>query len=826
MLFNQRSGFALITALLLMGFLMTLIISLSVLLKIDFQFEEEILGIKQAKANARIALQIALGDLQNKLGPDTNYEMPLKDHKEILGKGGKVEGYYAYEIEDLTLSSNYKEALGILSDASNGGLKKDLKMYFHEGQGLKDEDKIIKDLKFSPRWRVVKSFYETCIDSHNAEVKPKGIPQNELLDRKYKAMINEVEDPVTNTHVIGPIILSIKFGIRPCIAKDEIRGFERDMKMKYFISLELWNPYEYDLCCENYLFEISSRMINDNIIYLNAEQNRIELKCEKSLIHLTDKAFFRCNIESGFKAGEIKHFSISSDNINLDFQNGNELKENSNINNFVLSFMNSPIRGGGRLEYSDINSTKEKGETISPNMPVKEKEVPRMRGGGKAPPRVNAFFKKPPEGSNANEAMNMPHYPNIRNTSKINLIRWGDKISPKFTFVLALKKDPNVIFQKIKELKIANWDQIHNPNIVNNEEPCPLFAVVFESKVTKESLKKYNVRSPSIWIDDDNIDELKKMNDNRDYPYLAKFWIKDRDCSYEELFQNRYKMNVPLFRLPKEFNSLSILRHCNMGLHENVSTFAFGSSLKNVYISANNAKSEVPYLYDLSYYLNKTIWDKYFFSEEKNSLSKRYFKLNNKESLSSDFNKSAAEVLIREPLNVNSLSKEAWIAVLSPLKEAPSLLKNEQIDQLANEIVKQVKERGPFRTLGDFVNRRLENSIYGECGLLQAALDKIGLKIDQYDILDIIGDKMTVRSDSYLIKAYGEALHPFSMKKIGCQYCEAVVQRVPEYIDADKNAPEDELDKLTTVNKRFGRRFKIISFRWLKERKDVSKLLF
>ena len=50
--------------------------------------------------------------------------------------------------------------------------------------------------------------------------------------------------------------------------------------------------------------------------------------------------------------------------------------------------------------------------------------------------------------------------------------------------------------------------------------------------------------------------------------------------------------------------------------------------------------------------------------------------------------------------------------------------------------------------------------------------------------------------------------------------CEALVQRIPDYVD-DTNKPWDDGDAqtsdqpLTPVNEEFGRRFKIKSFRWL-----------
>jgi len=50
-------------------------------------------------------------------------------------------------------------------------------------------------------------------------------------------------------------------------------------------------------------------------------------------------------------------------------------------------------------------------------------------------------------------------------------------------------------------------------------------------------------------------------------------------------------------------------------------------------------------------------------------------------------------------------------------------LTREEIRELAVEIVNEVIERGPFLSLGEFVNRKLETGNLGEKGALQAALD-------------------------------------------------------------------------------------------------------
>ena len=95
----------------------------------------------------------------------------------------------------------------------------------------------------------------------------------------------------------------------------------------------------------------------------------------------------------------------------------------------------------------------------------------------------------------------------------------------------------------------------------------------------------------------------------------------------------------------------------------------------------------------------------------------------------------------------------------------------------------------------------------------------------QSDLLRPIANTLSVRDDTFRIRAYGEALDP-NGKVIARAWCEAVVQRAPEYCDTTNEAdvPSREMDvtgrfsdtdKLTPINLRFGRRFHIESFRWL-----------
>jgi len=90
----------------------------------------------------------------------------------------------------------------------------------------------------------------------------------------------------------------------------------------------------------------------------------------------------------------------------------------------------------------------------------------------------------------------------------------------------------------------------------------------------------------------------------------------------------------------------------------------------------------------------------------------------------------------------------------------------------------------------------------------------------QAALLTAIGSQITVRADTFTIRAYGDARDPTGTKILSRAWCEAVIQRVPDYVDPT-DAPEAQdgwpqaTNKLSPVNALFGRRLKVQSFRWL-----------
>jgi hypothetical protein len=84
--------------------------------------------------------------------------------------------------------------------------------------------------------------------------------------------------------------------------------------------------------------------------------------------------------------------------------------------------------------------------------------------------------------------------------------------------------------------------------------------------------------------------------------------------------------------------------------------------------------------------------------------------------------------------------------------------------------------------------------------------------LSQGALLTALGSQITVRGDTFLIRTYGDSRDAGGTLQAKA-WCEAVVQRTPEYVDPAN--PPEAFASLTPANKAFGRKFNIVSFRWL-----------
>jgi hypothetical protein len=97
-------------------------------------------------------------------------------------------------------------------------------------------------------------------------------------------------------------------------------------------------------------------------------------------------------------------------------------------------------------------------------------------------------------------------------------------------------------------------------------------------------------------------------------------------------------------------------------------------------------------------------------------------------------------------------------------------------------------------------------------------------QVSQADILSSLGATLTARSDTFTVRTYGEVLNPVSGVSEGRAWAEAVVQRFPDYVDSTDTAllaanggtgAATAPAATGATNRIYGRRFGIVSFRWL-----------
>jgi hypothetical protein len=259
----------------------------------------------------------------------------------------------------------------------------------------------------------------------------------------------------------------------------------------------------------------------------------------------------------------------------------------------------------------------------------------------------------------------------------------------------------------------------------------------------------------------------------------------------------------------------------------------------------------------------------------------------------------AAWLMIKGSFNINSTSVPAWKAMLASIHDAqalgtridpttntatlgelppttgrisrfrlpavisggnagaeywlgPRAFSDADLQTLAENIVSQIRLRGPFLSLAEFVNRRLGTGDTAQRGALQQAIDDSNLNpanpaagteitaatvadyeyanptagtgpsyqgapgfLTQADLLNVLGNAASARSDTFTIRCYGEA-DDDSGTLLASAVCEAVVQRLPDWVDPADQATTAPAALTSETNKLMGRRFRVLAFRWLK----------
>lgn len=411
-------------------------------------------------------------------------------------------------------------------------------------------------------------------------------------------------------------------------------------------------------------------------------------------------------------------------------------------------------------------------------------------------------------------------------------------------------------------------------------------------------------------------------------------WVQNYNDIHRDMASSTDSVQ-PVFSIGNSFASPHIPIHKTSSLIEDDN--AYGHNL------GENLATQ----YDTSFRYNNALWDRYFLTGNRpgqiSSPEDLATKIPN-QSLSptpsidlatfNDPHASATMLMLNGGFNINSTSVEAWKTILSstiglkcststpdiadpeltpfprlsyvdatPISSPPSdasssthydgsefrALTKQEVTQLAQELVKQVKLRGPAPTLSQFINRALlpahlyrqpsaslpATDLVSYEGPIQSAINATDINgvfnqsnahfppdlavqnesnvsdyrkglinvktlkyhsgygcpatLTQADILARIGHRLTSRSDTFTIRAYGES-RDSAGKVIARAWCEATVQRSPDFVNPTDSPETPPMvfqpsanpiswqpnAALSPHSQKFGRRFSITNFRWLR----------
>ena len=224
------------------------------------------------------------------------------------------------------------------------------------------------------------------------------------------------------------------------------------------------------------------------------------------------------------------------------------------------------------------------------------------------------------------------------------------------------------------------------------------------------------------------------------------------------------------------------------------------------------------------------------------------------------FSQSAQETYKADAGSASSDETTSSVANTHLFRRGMRTLTGTQVAALAAKIVELIAVKhaaadpagGPFRSLEEFLSPSplfagvdADGNAGASRSLLEAAIADAGINseiaefssqwLTQADVMTALAPILFARSDTFVIRSYGEAVNPATNATEGRAWCEAIVQRIPEYFDRS-DPPETLSDAFTApsnpddatssptqahqLNQLYGRRFKVVSFRWL-TRSDI-----
>lgn len=927
-------------------------------------------------------------------------------HFASLGSGTAMEEVLRNRFHDLSASS-----VSLLTDTNAGGLRQDLSRLLASSATSPAGSALLwqplsaaENTTFIPTWGHLRSFYNTR--SSNGVIQPQ---------------LPLYGNSTTGQTGISPVIAYATLGFRYSSNTGAAEG--APINFNIYPIVALWNPYDKTIAAEDYEVGIGFTATNSRIelqVFTGAvsadydDPDNWEVRETRDLRYEGELAsgggtnpmkYFRFKVTApAIAPGETIVFTLS--NASGTYNSGsNVMSEGLNPSHYVTLSDTTILPGeGGVTEYRVVGKNSLQG---SGQMAAYLGSGAASTGGSNASwdPLQNEWY----------QVIQMVDYP----------APWY----PAPAGSAAKYKDPGSAEvvgatrsgSSVTGLIYADADPLQPPSSMYDPQIVAIMMNVYSSMGTGFILKNaYGSNIPRYrWIAQGNARapyahrSIRDPNRVMNYygrigtPLLNEWptWYRISPSQDEKRASSGDSMdydwrsgkviNAKLFEVPDQSQTLfsvGQLQHANLSLSSAYPSYPVGNAIADFRLpdgawlytqtgstgySDINARHRT--YYDISWLLNRALWDKYYFSALSggSSLNPRYATYSGGSgdaAVQSDLQnaaRAAARLMVEGGFNVNSTSEQAWRALLGggrgmlydPLAsggeggdaqtesgtafprfsrpvgstDVPSgtkfesaniggsnityiyssgddmetlwegyrELSDDQISQLARNLVAEVRARGPFVSLADFVNRRVissSNFITAPAngddysgrvrdnltdaqkrtfmntlkGALQAAIDATNLPAEnafainsiengsywnatrtmsglpsgenryyslahargdlnsstddktpsrataafapkyltQADVLSVIGPSLTARSDTFVIRTLGESVNPANGRTKARAWCEAIVQRVPQYVDAS-DAPHVATDDLSDINKALGRKFQLISFRWL-----------
>tara|TARA_B100001248_G_scaffold262395_1_gene258067 strand:- start:264 stop:2564 length:2301 start_codon:yes stop_codon:yes gene_type:complete len=760
---QDKKGFAVVVAISLMAFLMLLSLGITSTLKLANQRSSLRHAQKQAQDNARYSLQWALAQLTEYTGADTRIIAPKDTDDGTLGawdasdwdfQNPEQKHFIAWLGEAKKEVPNHtgehiafsvhkvKAPQGLLTNVHTGGFREELTQAIHSKPSTERIPwETLEETVPLPTWGFLKGFLDLV--NNDGPITPHAVLRpldpSKLIDIEALTEISE--------YPIGPIITDIRLNMGVNLKE---RAYENprlsNVREEIELTLTLYNPYPNRLT-----------------------QNHYTIRCLMPLEENVDypKTTLELNSPSTAQTNEREIVSLFKNKILL--ENNLQTQISQKLYHTETFFLQRKLK----------------------NVVIRSRimEAPTFD-------EVRTYFPKRDPHFTPKRCILKTHlHPKPKNHYgiKVQLLDQKNQIYQELHIPFLNKISDNEFnFKNFKENIAFNLDCAHTSTLSPLSNSQASFVIPEQGSTPQ-------------W----DIQELYPGSPRTEPPRQPEFtfFIPER---LDSVLSLRHANFIPLSSYPKDIlgNSWPDRRIATLTAYTEESSnntlrntekngedeFAFelddfGDGEYHIDESGDlEGPQSIPLYqeakrYDMSFIFNTAFLDNFFVYNPKYH-----------HKLDEELSPAPEALVINNSFNVNTLAEEEWTALFTSLPE----MNESQVSMLAQAMVEQVRLRGPFMSIADFANRRLIDGKQGKCGALQAACKEAGLDIPQAVLLETLLPRLSVREDTFVIRAYGDSCYPETGELKAAAWCEAVVQRMPEG-NADR------------------RPYRVVGFRWLDE---------